>query len=124
MFVLGVIANLVRQGLRIRYIWIGDGTLRRTFEKKARDLGVADQVLVTGWSQDISAYLQALDILAMPSKFEGLPLALLEAMGAGLCCCVSDVDGMTEDIHHPVGYTLTPSALVYLDMCISYLDIY
>jgi glycosyltransferase involved in cell wall biosynthesis len=43
----------------------------------------------------------------MPSNFEGLPLALLEAMGAGLCCCVSNVDGMAEAIESgKTGYVL------------------
>ena len=42
-------------------------------------------------------------------RFEGMPLALLEAMGAGLCCCVSDVDGMGEAIQHGLnGYLCAP----------------
>jgi glycosyltransferase involved in cell wall biosynthesis len=97
-FALQVIATLVQQGFAIRYVWIGDGPLRGEFEDEARRLGVADCVSVTGWQSNVSACLQALDILLMPSNFEGLPLALLEAMGAGLCCCVSDVDGMAEVI--------------------------
>jgi glycosyltransferase involved in cell wall biosynthesis len=51
-----------------------------------------------------------LDIFLMPSRFEGMPLALLEAMGAGLCCCVSDVDGMGEAIQHGSnGYLCAPN---------------
>jgi len=99
-FALRVVASLVRQGLPIKYVWIGDGPLRREFEAEARHLGVVDRVSLTGWRDDVSACLQKLDVLLMPSNFEGLPLALLEAMGAGLCCCVSDVDGMAEVIEH------------------------
>jgi glycosyltransferase involved in cell wall biosynthesis len=109
-FALHVIATLVRQGFAIRYVWIGDGPLRDEFEDEARRLGVADCVRVTGWQSNVSACLQALDILLMPSNFEGLPLALLEAMGAGLCCCVSDVDGMTEVIERGKTGFLCPIA--------------
>jgi glycosyltransferase involved in cell wall biosynthesis len=97
-FGLHIVARLLKQGLPIRYVWIGDGPLRREFEALARQLGIADRVRIDGWQSDISGCLQALDLLLMPSRFEGLPLALLEAMCAGLCCCVSDVDGMAEAI--------------------------
>jgi glycosyltransferase involved in cell wall biosynthesis len=97
-FGLRIVAGLLKQGLPVRYVWVGDGPLRREFEELARQLGVADRVRVDGWQSDISGCLQALDIFLMPSRFEGLPLALLEAMCAGLCCCVSDVDGMAEAI--------------------------
>jgi glycosyltransferase involved in cell wall biosynthesis len=109
-FALHVIATLVRQGFAIRYVWVGDGPLRGEFEDEARRLGIADRVRVTGWQSDVSACLQALDILLMPSNFEGLPLALLEAMGAGLCCCVSDVDGMAEVIERGKTGFLCPVA--------------
>ena len=99
-FALRVVASLVQQGFPIRYVWIGDGPLRCEFEDEARQLGIADRVSLTGWRDDVPARLQGLDGLLMPSNFEGLPLALLEAMGAGLCCCVSDVDGMAEVIKH------------------------
>jgi glycosyltransferase involved in cell wall biosynthesis len=99
-FALRTVAALTTQGLPVRYVWIGDGPLRREFEEQARRLGIADRVRVDGWRGDISGCLQALDVFLMPSQFEGLPLALLEAMCAGLCCCVSDIDGMAEAIEH------------------------
>ena len=48
----------------------------------------------------------------MPSQFEGLPLGLLEAMGAGLCCFVSNIDGMSEVIEHGRTGFLCPVANV------------
>jgi glycosyltransferase involved in cell wall biosynthesis len=48
----------------------------------------------------------------MPSRFEGMPFALLEAMAAGLCCCVSNVDGMGEAIQHGLnGYIFPPGKI-------------
>jgi glycosyltransferase involved in cell wall biosynthesis len=60
----------------------------------------------------VSSCLQGLDVLVMPSNFEGMPLALLEAMAAGICCCASDVDGMAEAIDHGLtGYLCAPGNL-------------
>ena len=107
-FALKVIAALRHKGLPVRYVWIGDGRMRSAFEEQAVELGIADVVRLDGWRDDVSTCLQGLDILVMPSHFEGMPLALLEAMAAGLCCCASDVDGMTEAIEHGVSGYLCP----------------
>jgi glycosyltransferase involved in cell wall biosynthesis len=106
---LKIIAGLVSKGLPIRYIWIGDGPQRTAFKRQAHALGIAGYVHLDGWRDDVASCLQGLDIFLMPSRFEGLPLALLEAMGAGLCCCVSAVGGMGEAIQHGLnGYLCAP----------------
>lgn len=111
-FALDIIASLRSKGLPVRYIWIGDGPSRAQFLDKAQRLGIADAVRVDGWRDDVSECLQALDIFVLPSDFEGMPLALLEAMGAGLCCCVSNADGMIEAINHGhTGYVCEPRHL-------------
>src|SRR5262249_8254266 len=74
-----------------------------------QNLGIGPSVTLDGWRHDIASCLQGLDVFMMPSRFEGMSLALLEAMAAGLCCCVSDVDGMGEAIQHGVnGYLCAP----------------
>jgi glycosyltransferase involved in cell wall biosynthesis len=55
-------------------------------------------LLVEGWRTDASARLAGFDAFVLPSFYEGLPLALLEAMAAGLPCIVSDADGMSEAV--------------------------
>ena len=83
--------------------------MRNAFQGKAQSLGIAGSVILDGWRNDIASCLQGLDLFMMPSRFEGMSLALLEAMAAGLCCCVSDVDGMGEAIQHGVnGYLCAP----------------
>jgi glycosyltransferase involved in cell wall biosynthesis len=106
---LQIIAGLVREGFALRYVWIGDGPMRNAFQEQAQSLGIEGFVSLDGWRDDIASCLQGLDIFMMPSRFEGMPFALLEAMAAGLCCCVSDVDGMAEAIQHGVnGYLCAP----------------
>lgn len=99
-FALQLIAALRKKGLDIRYVWIGDGALRTGFNETARQLDIAEAVHVDGWRDDVPDCLLGLDIFLMPSQFEGMPLALLEAMGVGLCCCATNVDGIAEAIEH------------------------
>ena len=107
-FALDVVAALIGRGLKVRYVWIGDGVLREKFLSQAHHLGIAGRVRLEGWREDAGNCFKALDLLVMPSIFEGMPLALLEAMAAGLCCCVSQIDGMAEVIEDGVTGVLCP----------------
>ena len=112
LFGLEIVASLRRKGFPVRYLWIGDGPMRPQFEKSALELGIGDYVRLDGWRQDVSNCLQGLDVLVMPSNYEGMPLALLEGMTAGLCCCGSDIDGISEAIEHESsGYLCRPGDL-------------
>ena len=68
----------------------GDGELRGELEQRADALGVRDRVHLLGLRGDVPALLLGLcDSFAIPSMYEGLPVALLEAQAAGLPCLVS-----------------------------------
>jgi glycosyltransferase involved in cell wall biosynthesis len=95
LFVPPLLAELPRN---IRMVWIGDGSLRESLQQKAVDLGVADRLVLPGWQHDARSYLCGFDIFVLPSIYEGFPLAILEAMAAGLPCVVSDVDGVAEAV--------------------------
>jgi glycosyltransferase involved in cell wall biosynthesis len=58
----------------------GDGSLRAALEAEARTLGIADRVHFLGWRSDATTVLAALDVLLMPSLWEGFGLVMLEAM--------------------------------------------
>ena len=121
-FALEIVADLRRKGLSVRYIWIGDGPMRTLFFEKARQLDIDDCVILDGWRNDVADRLSALDILLMPSRFEGMPLALLEAMSAGLCCLANDLDGMREAIRQEVtGYLCAPGNLDSWCACLEFL---
>lgn len=76
----------------------GDGPLRSELESLARDLGVADHVIFLGAVTDVASFLPALDVFALPSRTEGLSIALLEACSAGLAVVATAVGGNTEII--------------------------
>ncbi|HID30223.1 MAG TPA: glycosyltransferase family 1 protein, partial [Desulfobacterales bacterium] len=79
-------------------LFIGDGEERKALEAQIRNSGLQDQVRITGWRDDVTFILRGLDFFVLPSLWEGMPFALLEAMRAGLPAIVSDVDGNREAV--------------------------
>jgi glycosyltransferase involved in cell wall biosynthesis len=73
----------VRQDLpEATLLLVGDGRLRPDLEHRARELGLAGRVRFLGTRRDLPLIYRALDLFVQPSRWEGLPLALLKAMGA------------------------------------------
>ena len=75
-----------------------DSALAPTMKADAAAAGVTDRLRFTGVTRDVPAYLRAADIFVLPSRREGLPLALLEAMACGLPCVASRLPGSTDAI--------------------------
>ena len=69
---------------------VGDGPLRTELEARAAALRIAERVHFHGHQRDPYPFLYASSIFVLPSRFEGMPNAMLEAMGCGLAICVSD----------------------------------
>ncbi|WP_299938738.1 glycosyltransferase family 4 protein [uncultured Pelagimonas sp.] len=82
----------------VRLVWIGDGSLRTELENHARAHRDWMPLTIDGWRTDAALRLAGLDVFAMPSVFEGLPLALLEAMHAGLPVVATRADGIAEAV--------------------------
>jgi glycosyltransferase involved in cell wall biosynthesis len=78
----------------------GDGDLRDDLRRRVESLGLSPRVHFTGIRRDVGNVLAALDMFVMPSLWEGLPLALVHAMGAGLPVVASAVAGVPEVVQH------------------------
>jgi len=92
-FLLGVLRSLLDscpEGKDYKLILIGDGEDRDVLEKQAVDLGLTDRVLFTGSVSNVQEYLQAMDVAVMPSRYEGLAIAVIEAQASGLEILVSE----------------------------------
>ena len=63
---------------------LGEGVLRETLEAQIKQLGVDDRITLPGNVDDVLSYLNDADVYVMPSHFEGVSLALLEAASTGL----------------------------------------
>jgi glycosyltransferase involved in cell wall biosynthesis len=75
---------------------IGDGPDIENCKALSGALGIGNSVHYTGWVDDVAEWYQKLDAIVMPSRFEGLPLVLIEAMIHGVPVVASKVDGMKE----------------------------
>jgi glycosyltransferase involved in cell wall biosynthesis len=76
------------------FVWIGDGELKSELMMTAPGRSVS----ITGWigREDVQEALLAADVFLLLSRWEGLPLSLIEAQLIGLPCIVSDIDGCRE----------------------------
>ena len=90
-YLLQAVPELLRRQPRVRVLVAGGGPLLAPLREEAQALGVADRVIFTGWRQDNLELLTALDVFVMPSLWEAMPLALLEAMAARRAIVVTDV---------------------------------
>ena len=75
---------------------LGQGQLHQALRLQAEQLGVSDVVHLPGHRPDARMLLDAADVFALPSRQEGMPLAAIEAMDAGLPVVASDVIGTSE----------------------------
>lgn len=80
----------------LRLVLAGDGVDRSRTENEVRRLGLSDRVTFTGYVTDVPSVLAHADVFALPSVQENLPLALLEAMGAGLPCIATEIAAVPE----------------------------
>ncbi|RYY17146.1 MAG: glycosyltransferase, partial [Chitinophagaceae bacterium] len=80
----------------VRFIIIGDGVLKEEIFAKAAALNTADYVQFAGLQTEIRPYLKAMDIFMMSSEFEGLPIALLEAMSMEVMPACTEAGGISE----------------------------
>ena len=93
---LRAVADLWRAGRPVQWIVCGDGSQRTSLEAQARAAGVAERVVFTGFSSDVAELLTGADVFVLPSRLEGLGIAIIEAMAAGLPVVASRVGGIPE----------------------------
>ena len=89
---------------------MGDGPERETLQRQAQDLGVSDRLRWLGFRSDPERFLAKAAVFVLPSRFEGMPNALLEAMAAGLAVIVTDASpGPLEVVEPGVSGVVVPS---------------
>ncbi|MEB3338130.1 MAG: glycosyltransferase family 4 protein [Leptolyngbyaceae bacterium] len=82
-----------QQGCEIRLLLVGEGPERKALEQRLDSAAPRSTWHITGWQEQPERYLSAIDIYAMTSHFEGLPLALLEAAGRGIPAVITNFNG-------------------------------
>jgi len=103
-------ALLRREHPGARLVLAGDGPLRAELEARARELSIDPAVTFLGFRERVADVLSGLDIFALSSRTEGVPLALLEAMAAGLPVVATAVGGVPEVVVDGESGLLVPPA--------------
>lgn len=95
-FLIQIFEEICKKSNNYKLILIGDGKLREEIEELVKRKKLEDKVIFTGVRKNINEILQAIDIIVMPSIYEGLPVALVEAQSASLPCLITDT--ITDEV--------------------------
>lgn len=107
-FLLESAALLKSRGVNLRYQIAGEGPSRAQLEQLTGRLGLGDEVRFVGFVADTAEFLAKIDLFVMPSLFEGLGVAALEAMAAGKAVIATKVGGLAESVVDGVTGILVP----------------
>ncbi len=88
----------IKKPHNIKCAVIGTGPYKELLERRIHSKGLKGRVMLAGAKDCIKPWLCAADIFILPSLWEGIPIALLEAMALGLPCIATSVDGVREVI--------------------------
>lgn len=95
-FLIDVLKEVLVLNSNAVLLFAGDGPLEDEVKQKSEQMGMREKCIFLGMRSDIPNIMQAMDVLAMPSLFEGLPVTGIEAQASGLHCVVSD--GVTKEM--------------------------
>jgi colanic acid/amylovoran biosynthesis glycosyltransferase len=111
LLLLRAVHRLREQGLRVELVLAGDGEMRPEVETSITELGIADQVRITGWIGGDTVRKEILEAraLVLPSFAEGLPVVLMEAMALGRPVISTYIAGIPELVHNGVNGWLIPA---------------
>jgi len=101
-------ASVLRQTSGVQFVLVGDGPLMPAVRREVETRGLSRTVLAPGALENGGALMPALDVFVLPSRWESLPYALLEAMASGTAIVAADVGGVSEAVVHGESGLLVP----------------
>jgi glycosyltransferase involved in cell wall biosynthesis len=105
---LAAVRILIDRGLPVRVCAVGQGPLEAEVTAYRDELGLQDVVTLTGYRADAVRLMAGCDIFVLGSKWEGLPVALMEASALGLPIVATRVGGIPDAFHDGVDAVLVP----------------
>ncbi|WP_018899444.1 glycosyltransferase [Rhizobium sp. 2MFCol3.1] len=104
-------------------VLVGTGEEQAAAEALAKELGIEQAVRFLGNRRDVFELMHLADLFVLPSRFEGLPLAVLEAMSANLAVVATRIDGSVEALGHDHPFLVEPgNAPALARMCLAALN--
>jgi glycosyltransferase involved in cell wall biosynthesis len=92
----------LKRSAKLRLLLVGTGPLEKKLKMLSYDEGLMGKIIFAGVQANVTRFLSALDIFAMPSYTEGCPTALLEAMSSGKAIVASNIMSIREIVRHGV----------------------
>lgn len=111
-YLLAAIPDVLSAHPKAVFAIVGDGPLLPDLKRQADDLGIASAVRFLGRREDVYRLLSAADVFVLPSISEGMPMALLEALGMGAAVIATNLEGIADvvrDGEH--GLLVSPAAV-------------
>lgn len=96
-FLINSFAELKLRDSTAKLLLVGKGELEENIQKLVREKNLEESVVFYGPSNQVNELLQAMDLFALPSRFEGLGVVLIEAQAAGLPCIVTENDKISNE---------------------------
>ena len=101
--------KLLDSGYQTRFFMVGDGEYREALLARIEEAGHSESITLLGWRDDVARLLSCMDIFVLPSRWEGMPLAILEAQAIGLPVVASDIPGNRDLVNDGVDGLLCKS---------------
>ena len=89
-FLLEIFQEIHKTVPKAKLLLVGGGDAINAIKMQAASMGLAEQVIFAGVRTDVNELMQAMDVFAFPSLYEGLPVTMIEAQASGLHCVMSD----------------------------------
>lgn len=107
---LSVAKKVIDKKQDVRFLWVGDGELLRSFKLKIHELGMESRIVMCGFSNQIENYYADAILYFQPSLLESHGISVVEAMAHGLPCVTSDAGGLPESVvNGETGFTCPPN---------------
>ena len=116
-FIIDIFSEVYLKKKNAFLLLVGSGELLHSIKAKIKHLGLENRVLILANRSDIPQLLKAMDVFVFPSRFEGLPVSVIEAQVSGLRCIVSDsVPQEALKMESTVSLSLNESAKKWSDV--------
>lgn len=114
LLLLEAVARLAKEGIDIKLVFAGDGTLRNAIEKRIAELRLSDRVTINGWTSnaEVRDLLQSSRAMVLPSFAEGLPVVIMESLALNRPVVTTRIAGIPELVEDGVcGWVVTPGSV-------------
>ena len=101
--------KVIAEGFDVVFLAAGQGPLEDEIRRLRDDLGITDRFRLLGYRSDVHRLLAGMDVFAMASLYEGYPIAVMEAMVAGLPVVATDAGSMAEAVENGVDGYVVPT---------------